>query len=58
MKLHKVYTCQLGVEQIIDIPDLALVKYHKFKNPERNRLRRFYKNVEEFDTRVTKDDFT
>lgn len=58
MKLHKVYTGQLGVEHRIGIPDLALVKYHKFKIPERNRLRRFYSDVEKFDIRVTKDDFT
>ena len=58
MKLHKVYTCKSGVKSRIGIPDLVLVMYFEFKVPARNMLRQFYSDVEEFDRRVTKDDFT
>ena len=58
MKLHKVYTSSGGIEQRVGIPDLVLVMYRNLRPPERNRLRYFYSDVEEFDKRVTKDDFT
>ena len=58
MKLHKVYTSREGVKSRVGIPDLVLVMYFEFENPERNKLRRFYSSVKEFDRRVTKDDFT
>ena len=58
MKLHRVYTSWKGVKTRVGIPDLVLVMYFTFEKPERNRLRRFYSSVEEFDRRVTKDDFT
>ena len=58
MKLHKVYTSRDGVKTRVGIPDLVLVLYFKFETTIRNRLRRFYSNVKEFDRRVTKDDFT
>ena len=58
MKLHKVYTCKNGINIRVGIPELVLVMYFKYKDPIRNRLRHFYSDVEEFDRRVTKDDFT
>ena len=58
MKLHKVYTSRDGVKTRVGIPDLVLVMYFTFENHTRNRLRHFYSNVEEFNRRVTKDDFT
>ena len=58
MKLHKVYTSRDGVKTRVGIPDLVLVMYFEFEAPARNRLRRFYSSVKEFDRRVTKDDFT
>ena len=58
MKLHKVYTSWDGVKTRVGIPDLVLVMYLKFENSIRNRLRHFYSDVEEFNRRVTKDDFT
>ena len=58
MKLHKVYTSRYSARTRVGIPDLALVMYFEFENSIRNRLRHFYSNVEEFDRRVTKDDFT
>ena len=58
MKLHKVYTSLGGIKQRVGIPDLVLVMYRKFENPESNKLRKFHSSVKEFDKRVTKDDFT
>ena len=58
MKLHKVYTSLAGIKERVGIPDLTLVMYLKFKCLTRNRLRKFYSSVKEFDRRVTKDDFT
>ena len=58
MKLHKVYTSSEGIEQRVGIPNLVLVMYHKFNDPRKNRLRRFYSDVRELDVRITKDDFT
>ena len=58
MKLYEVYTSRDGVKTRIGIPELVLVMYFKFETPIKNRLRRFYSNVEEFNRRVTKDDFT
>ena len=58
MKLHKVYTSLGGIKQRVGIPDLVLVMYFKCENHTRNRLRKFYSSVKEFDKRVTKDDFT
>ena len=58
MKLHKVYTSLEGVKSRVGIPDLVLVMYLKFEDPIENRLRHFYCDIEEFDRRVTKDDFT
>ena len=58
MKLHKVYTSLEGIEQRVGIPDLVLVMYRKFKDPTKNKLRRFYSYVRELDRRITKDDFT
>ena len=58
MKLHKVYTSRDGVKTRVGIPDLVLVMYFKYETPRRNRLRKFYSSVKEFDRRVTKDDFT
>ena len=58
MKLHKVYTSLGGIKQRVGIPDLVLVMYRKFENHTRNRLRKFYSSIKEFDKRVTKDDFT
>ena len=58
MKLHKVYTSLGGIKERVGIPDLVLVMYFEFETPARNRLRRFYSNVEDFNRRVTKDDFT
>ena len=58
MKLYEVYTSRGGVKTRVGIPDLVLVMYFTFENHTRNSLRRFYSNVEEFNRRVTKDDFT
>ena len=58
MKLHKVYTSLGGIKQRVGIPDLVLVMYRKFENPESNKLRKFHSSIKEFDRRVTKDDFT
>jgi len=60
MKLHKVYTSSKaeGIKTRVGIPNLVLVMYRKFIDPEKNRLRRFHSSVEEFDKKVTKDDFT
>ena len=58
MKLHKVYTSHYSARTRVGIPELVLIMYFEFKPPIRNRLRRFYSNVEEFNRRVTKDDFT
>lgn len=58
MKLHKVYTGLEGIEQRVGIPNLVLVMYRKFKDPTKNKLRRFYSDVRELDRRVTKNDFT
>ena len=58
MKLHKVYTSLGGIKARVGIPDLVLVMYFEFGAPARNRLRKFYSSVKEFDRRVTKDDFT
>ena len=58
MKLHKVYTSLGGIKQRVGIPDLVLVMYRKFENPESNKLRKFHSSIKEFDKRVTKDDFT
>ena len=58
MKLHKVYTSLGGIKERVGIPDLVLVMYLKFEVPIENRLRHFYSDVEEFNRRVTKDDFT
>ena len=59
MKLHKVYTSRGSIETRIGIPNLVLVMYF-FKHgiSSRNRLRKFYSSIKEFDKRVTKDDFT
>ena len=58
MKLHKVYTSLGGIKQRVGIPDLVLVMYRKFEDPESNKLRKFHSSIKEFDKRVTKDDFT
>ena len=60
MKLHKVYTSSKaeGIKTRVGIPNLVLAMYRKFNDPRKNRLRYFYSDVEEFDRRVTKDDFT
>ena len=58
MKLHKVYTSLAGIKVRVGIPDLTLVMYFKFDCPTRNKLRKFYSSVKEFNRRVTKYDFT
>ena len=58
MTLLKVYTSLGGIKQRVGIPDLVLVMYRKFEDPESNKLRKFHSSIKEFDKRVTKDDFT
>ena len=58
MKLHKVYTSLGGIKARVGIPDLVLVMYRKFEDPESNKLRKFHSSIKEFNKRVTKDDFT
>ena len=57
MKLHKVYTSRGDTRTKVGIPDLILVMYFIFGNTIEGRLRKFHSSVEEFDTRVTKEDF-